>query len=140
MKRLLLATILLAGCNWYSGYTPPPTPVENPPPPPVMIARGTNGQVEWRCELTEYNQTLAWVQCEFRNKLTVPVQPACIRVMFFDEETGKIVADSQTICSGFLLSDGTSTNYVAFMKEKRARLMKCGEKLGLCVMLAGTYQ
>ena len=138
MKYLLLA-LLLAGCNWYSGHTPD-VPVETLPPTPVMIANGTSGAIDWSCRLTEFNQTLAWVQCKFANISAKPADQVCIRVTFFDEETGKIVADSQTICSGFLLQSGASTNYVVFQKEKRASLRKCGEKLALCVMLAGTYQ
>ena len=134
MKFLLPFVILLIGCFQYTWNDP--TPVENPPVPPAIIARGTSGMVDWQCHLSELNHELAWVQCDFQNKLHMAVGPACLRISFYDNATSKLVIESRTVCSGILPALETSTRYAAFQKENRVALRKCGENLGLCVMLA----
>ena len=131
-----LALLLLAGCvhaKWTDSI-----PAKNPAPPPVMVARGTDGDIDWKCELNDLNDSLAWVQCDFHDRSPFWLMTsACINVSFFDQATGKLVVESREICSGPLLYNGNSTNYAAFQKENRVTLRKCGESLDLCVMLAG---
>src|SRR5271166_4998173 len=117
MKYLLLPLLLLLGCQ---ATWPPPSPLEKPDPPPTIIASGTNGQVEWRCQLSELSPAV--VQCDFRNPLKQAVPSACLTVAFFDEESHKLVVESRKVCSGPLPSLGTNTNYVAFQKENRVAL------------------
>lgn len=133
MKYLLPLVILLMGCQatWN-----PPSSLEKPAPPPTMIAVGTNGSVEWHCELTELNSSLAWVECEFHNTLERAVPSACLTIDFFDENNHNLIVESRKLCSGLLAATDVNTNYAAFQKEQRVTLRKCGEDLGLCVMLA----
>jgi hypothetical protein len=132
-KFLLILPLLLAGCfhvTWSdSKAAPAPTPRV-----PDIIARGTDGIVNYSCQLEELNESLAWVQCDFHNGKPV-TENACIKVSFYDE-TGKLVVESRRFCSGTLPPNQDSTNYAAFQKENRVTLRRCGELLDLCVMLA----
>jgi hypothetical protein len=134
MKYLLLL-LALAGCAHTE--PPPANPVEDSKPPVVLIALGTDGFIDWRCELTELNDKLVWIPCKFHNRNPATTTGACIRVSFYDERTGKLVVQSRKVCSGILKPDDISENYAAFIKENRATLQRCGEVLDLCVMLAG---
>lgn len=134
MKYLLSLVLLLTGCA--SSFRTASPAIENPPPPPIVIAAGSNGQVEWRCQLNDLNPVLAWVECDFRNTLPRAVSPACITVTFFDEASHKLIAESRKFCSGVMPAWHVSTNYAAFYKENRKALRKCGDDLSLCVMLA----
>lgn len=139
MRKLLPFLLLLTGCFRYTWSES--TPIENPPAPPVIIARGTDGINEWKCQLTELNSALAMVECDFRNNwpniARNSTANSCIQVGFFGEKSGKLVVGSRKICSGPLKTGETSVNYAAFQKENRVALRKCGELLDLCVMLAG---
>lgn len=138
MKYLLPFVLCLTGCFHYTWSES--KPVEKEPDPPAIIARGTNGSVDWNCQLTTYNDALAWITCGFQNK-TANAQPsACIKVSFYDEATGKLVVASRDVCSGILPAKDTSERYAAFQKENRVTLRRCGELLDLCVMLAGPSQ
>lgn len=135
MKYLALAFLLLTGC---AGTPAPVAPVE--PPPPVIIARGTDGLVDWSCHVEELNDKLVWVPCEFHNKTPNIIVSSCIEVTFYDRLTMTPVVESRRFCSGPMATNENKTNYAAFIKEKRQALQRCGELLDLCVMLAGPSQ
>jgi len=135
MKYLSLALLLLIGC----ATEPPPVPV-TPDPPPTIIARGTNGLVDYSCQVEELNDKLVWVPCEFHNKTPNITISSCIEVTFYDRQTMRPVAESRRLCSGPMAPNENKTNYAAFIKEKRQALQRCGELLDLCVMLAGSTQ
>lgn len=135
MKYLLPFVLLLTGC--FHATWPPPSPIENPLPPPVIIAKGTNGEVSWNCRVSEHNDALTMVECQFDKETKHDVAiPACIKVGFFDEVDNKLVVESRQVCSGILIGQENSLGYVAFNKEKRLTLRRCGELLDLCTMLA----
>lgn len=135
MKYLvLLFTLLsLSGCFHATFYDTKPVQ-----PPPIMVATGTDGDLDWRCELKELDESLVWVQCDFHNQtIAWAAAQNCVRVSFYNESDGKLVAQSRRVCSGLLPYQASSTNYAAFEKENRKALRKCGERLSSCVMLAG---
>jgi len=132
MKYFLLA-LLLIGCA-KPEYTPGPN--DQPAPHPLIIAEGTSGPVDWACQVEDLNDKLVWVECNFKNAVHFPVGSVCVNVNFYDEEAKKLVVGSRNVCSGPLLTLGTSTNYAAFTKEKRQALQQCGDNLQSCVMLA----
>ena len=132
MSKLFLFALLLIGCA--STPVQPVAPKEDPIP--VIIARGTDGKVSWKCQVEEMNDKLVWVPCEFHNEKT-SLNSSCITVTFYDQLTMKPVVESRKICSGPLAPNDFKMNYAAFIKDKRATLQRCGELLDLCVMLAG---
>lgn len=134
MKYLALAFLLLVGC----ASEPPPAPVT--PPPPTIIARGTDGLVDWVCQVEELNDKLVWIPCEFHNKTPHMKISSCIEVTFYDQLTMTPVAGSRRFCSGPIAPNENKISYAAFIKEKRQALQRCGELLGSCVMLAGPTQ
>jgi hypothetical protein len=136
MKNFLLALLVLAGCA--STPVQPVTPKEDPVP--TIIARGTDGLVDWSCQVEELNDKLVWVPCEFHNKTTNITVSSCIEVVFYDRQTMRPVVESRRFCSGPTAPNENKTNYAAFIKEKRQALQRCGELLDLCVMLAGPVQ
>ena len=141
MKYLFALLALTMGCA--STPVPKPSAVENPPAPPVAITSGTDraSDVNWRCELTEVNPSLAWVQCNFHNRSIVwDLTSACITVTFYDETSGQLVVESRKVCSGPLSVDGISSNYAAFTKNDRKALQRCGADLSYCVMLSQPVQ
>lgn len=131
MKSFLFA-LLLAGCA--STTVQPAAPKEDPVP--TIIARGTDGLVEWKCQLEELNDKLVWIPCEFHN-VNPAITSSCIKITFYSEADMKPVVESRKICSGLLSPNEIKMNYAAFIKDKRATLQSCGELLNLCVMLAG---
>lgn len=133
-KFLLVLPLLLVGCFHATWNDKPATP--QVPDHPVIIARGTNKDVNWTCSLEDYNESLAWIQCDFENQQHHAVPSACIKVAFYDNGNGKQVVDSRPVCSGILPALDSSERFVAFNKEKRVALRACGELLDLCVMLA----
>jgi hypothetical protein len=132
MKYLALAALLVVGCA--STQPQPVAPKEDPIP--TIIARGTDGLVDWSCTVEELNDKLVWIPCEFHNRNPAMIS-SCIKVSFYDEVSGKLVVESRKFCSGPLAPNENKTNYAAFIKEKRQTLQRCGELLNLCVMLAG---
>lgn len=129
---MLLALPLLVGCaqtTWKA-----PTEMERPASSVAILASGTDGLIHYQCDVSEVNSPLVWVECKFKNDSTA-MDKTCINVSFFDEVTGDLVVQSQKVCSGVLMPTQISTNYVAFQKENRVTLRKCGELLDLCVML-----
>jgi hypothetical protein len=134
MKSFLIALLVLAGCA-----ETPIQPVAPEIPLPVIVARGTDGLVDYSCTVEELNDKLVWIPCEFHNRNPAIIS-SCIKVTFYSEMTLTPVAESRKICSGLLGPNETKINYAAFIKEKRAALQRCGELLGSCVMLAGHTQ
>lgn len=134
MNKLLLALpLLLTGC--FHATWNDPLPPESPPP--VVIASGTNGDVIWRCQLTQWRADQAQAECEFKNRQLRAVPEACIRIDFYAESDGHLITQSNPLCSGILPATGTSTAYVDFTEEDRATLQGCGKDLQYCVMLVG---
>ncbi len=132
MKYFLVVLLALVGCA--SAPQPQPAaPKEDNTP--IIIARGTDGNVDWVCNVENLNDKLVWIPCEFHAKEAT--SGACITVGFFDETTGKPVEESRKFCSGPMQADEIKTNYAAFIQGKRKGLQACGELLDLCVMLAG---
>ena len=131
MKYSLLLLLALAGC---ASAPPKPTVTAKDDTTPVIIARGTDGNVDWVCNVENLNEKLVWIPCEFHAKEAT--NGACVMVGFYDEATGKPVMESRKFCSGPLQADEIKTNYAAFIQGKRRGLQACGELLDLCVMLA----
>lgn len=131
MKYSLLMLLALAGC---ASAPPKPTVTAKDDTTPVIVARGTDGNVDWVCNVENLNEKLVWIPCEFHAREATP--GACVTVGFYDEVTGKPVMESRKFCSGPLQADEIKTNYAAFIQGKRRGLQACGELLDLCVMLA----
>ena len=132
MKYLLPFILCLTGCYHHTWNDAPATPKEDHIP--IIIARGTDGNVNWTCQTEDLNDKLVWVPCEFQAKEAT--SGACIKVVFYDEATMKPVVEGRKFCSGPLKAGENKTNYAAFIKENRMALRRCGELLDLCVMLA----
>lgn len=133
-KFLLVLPLLLAGCFHATWSDKPAAP--QVPDHPVILAKGTNKDVNWTCSLEQLNESLVWVQCDFENQQKHQVPSACVRVSFYDEGSGRLVVEGRPVCSGIMQPGDVSQRYVAFQKENRVTLRKCGELLDLCVMLA----
>jgi hypothetical protein len=135
MKNFLFALLVLAGCA--------STPIQPVTPPednvPVIIALGTDGLVDFSCQVEELNDKLVWVPCKFHNRNPAMIS-SCVQVTFYDRVTMKPVVESRKFCSGLIAPNENKTNYAAFIKEKRQALQRCGELLDLCVMLVGSAQ
>lgn len=135
MRKLFLIPVLaLLGC----ASVPKPQAVVAHDPPVVVIARGTNVNTNWRCDVEELNPALVWVECDFQNNQAVAVESICIKADFYNEQTDRLVAESNNqVCSGVLLAHGSHTGFVAFTDTNRKALQVCGSDLSSCVMLAG---
>lgn len=115
-----------------------PTITADPPEVPIQIARGTNGKINWSCELQELDEQHAKVRCSFSNDSDV-ANNACIRVSYYNEQTDTLISESNQICSGNLNPEKSEIKDAVFVKNNRKALQKCGELLDLCVMLAGQH-
>jgi hypothetical protein len=134
MKLLFLSLLLGFSCT----QNTPAVPSSETSPVPIQVSLGTDGKLYWRCQLQGLNQDSAQVSCNFHNE-SIDTLNSCIRVSYYDNEDGRLVAQSQQICSG-LLTPGTSSDKMAiFMENNRRALQNCGESLNLCVMLAGDH-
>jgi hypothetical protein len=141
MKLSLLAIVSLIGfVGCAEAQAPAPaTPTEATVP--SKIATGADNGVEWTCQLTEFNEKLAWVPCEFRSRAPGwMMHEACTKVVFYEASTMNPVAESRILCSGPLAFNQTSVNYAAFRENTRTALQRCGDDLHLCVMLANRAQ
>src|SRR5215472_17130865 len=113
MKYLVLL-LALAGC---ASSTPKPTITAKDDVTPVIIARGSNGSVDWICNVENLNDQLVWIPCEFHAK--EDTSGVCIRVGFYDVATNKPIMETKNFCSGAIKADEIKTNYTAFIKGRR---------------------
>jgi hypothetical protein len=122
----LLVLIALSGClhaTW----------VETPP----SVGQTTSGwnqahTVQYSCEQQDVNKALVWVVCDFHNVSSQRTN-TCLQVIY--NKGSQEVAASRQVCSYYLWSGQSTTNYAAFTKDLRNQLAySCGDKLELCTL------